>query len=175
MHLVINTKNSGAIMNLSGIFTKVLMDKEFKKNVNFFSTIALLNGLSVKHLSKLVSIAHKKTYFSGETVFEQGQVGRVLYIVKSGEVSVNNNGQKISSYCAGDSFGEVAVLEELPRTATVVCDTDTELYLIYKVKYDSFIEQYPKAGVILFKNLALSISAKLRNSLDKLDKSLKKD
>ncbi|MCK9582647.1 MAG: cyclic nucleotide-binding domain-containing protein [Endomicrobiales bacterium] len=162
-------------MNLLDIFSKVFMDKEFKENVNFFSTIALFKGLSIKSLGKLVSVAHKKTYFSGETVFEQGQVGRVLYIVKSGGVSVTKNAQKISSYSVGESFGEVAMLEELPRTATIVCDTDTELYLIYKVKYDSFIEQYPKAGLTLFKNLALSISAKLRNCLDKLDKSFKKD
>ena len=157
-------------MNLLDIFAKVFMDKEFKENVDFFNTITLFKGLSAKSLGKLVSIAHKKTYFAGETVFEQGQVGRVLYIVKSGEVFVTVNGQKISSCGAGEYFGEVSLLEELPRTATVVCDIDTELYLIYKVKYDSFVEQYPEAGVILFKNLALSISAKLRNSLDKSSK-----
>ena len=157
-------------MSLLDILSKVFMDKEFRENVNFFSAVTLFKELSAKSLGKIVSIAHKKTYFAGETVFEQGQVGRVLYIVKSGEVFVTMNGQKISSCGVGEYFGEVSLLEELPRTATVVCDTDTELYLIYKVKYDSFVEQYPKAGMILFKNLALSISAMLRNNLDKSSK-----
>ena len=74
---------------------------------------------------------------SGTEVVRQGDQGDRFYVIERGEVTVSKNGREVATLEDGDFFGEIALLREIPRTATVTARTDTQLYALER---DDFLE-----------------------------------
>jgi MFS family permease len=88
---------------------------------------------AIEHLaSKLVP----RSLTAGETVFRQGDAGDSFYIVESGRCEISIGGVKVSEAGPGDGFGEIALLHDVPRTATVEAAEDTRLLALDR---DEFI------------------------------------
>ncbi|MGH3145925.1 MAG: MFS transporter [Rubrobacter sp.] len=74
---------------------------------------------------------------SGSVIVRQGDPGDRFYIIEAGEVSVSKDGRPTAALRRGDFFGEIALLREIPRTATVTARSDT---LLYALERDDFLE-----------------------------------
>jgi MFS family permease len=74
---------------------------------------------------------------SGTEIVRQDDPGDRFYIIESGGVTVSKNGRRVATLEGGDFFGEIALLREIPRTATVTAQTDTRLYALER---DDFLE-----------------------------------
>ncbi len=74
---------------------------------------------------------------SGTEIVRQGDPGDRFYVIESGEVTVSKNGHQVATLRGGDFFGEIALLREIPRTATVAARKDTMLYALER---DDFLE-----------------------------------
>jgi MFS family permease len=81
---------------------------------------------------KLAEVKHS----AGETVFRQGDYGDRYYLIAEGTVDVTVDGEKTRSLGPGDGFGEIALLRDVPRTATVAASSDVKLYALER---DDFI------------------------------------
>jgi CRP-like cAMP-binding protein len=136
-------------MNIAKLLKKIFIDQDYINKLDFLKSISLFSELDKKSLCEIVTISFEKNYKGNETLFKEGDLGRALYIIKSGEVEIFQNNNKICSLYAGDFFGELALLEEVPRTATVKIAKDSKLILIYKVKFDSILEIDPSIGIKL--------------------------
>lgn len=148
-------------MKIMSVFKSFFIDKKFKEDITFLKKVSLFEGLNDVALGELLTISSRKTYVPGEVVFEAGTPGKVLYIIKSGEVEGIKNGKVIFTLKEGDYFGEIALLDETPRTATVRAKKQSELLLIYKVKFDGFILDDPLAGVKVLRSMASKIITRL--------------
>jgi len=73
---------------------------------------------------------------AGETIVHQGEVGDRFYVVVSGELDVTVDGRPLTTQGPGDHFGEIALLRDVPRTATVTAKTETELFALER---DDFV------------------------------------
>lgn len=118
----------------------------------------------------------QRTYRKSEVLFEEGEIGRALFIVESGAVEIIKRGKadspQVLALCgAGDFFGEMALLEETPRSAAAVAQTDTTVYLLYKTKLDSLLLSHAHAGIPVLRRLAELLSARLRHTSDRLAES----
>lgn len=136
-------------MKIAKVLEELFIDKDYINKLNFLKSIVLFSDLNRKAINGIASISFEKSYEAGETLFKEGDLGRALYIIKSGEVDIFQKNNKICTFHEGDFFGELALLEEVPRTATVKVTKDSRLILIYKVKFDSILETDPSIGVKL--------------------------
>ena len=67
----------------------------------------------------------------------------------------------------GEFFGEMALLEEMPRTATAYALEETRVFMLFKIKLESLLFARPKIGVVIAEQLAKILSARLRAILEK--------
>jgi MFS family permease len=98
--------------------------------------IPIFAPLPVPSLERLASLAAAVTVPAGEPVFSQGEHGDRFYAIESGHAAVEVEGAPARTLGAGDSFGEIALLRDVPRTATVRAVEDLRLYAVER---DDFI------------------------------------
>ena len=104
----------------------------------------------------------------GDSIFNFGDPGNALYIVRTGEVEIfvrNHEGEKIvlETSQPGDIFGEVSMLDNGPRTAWVTAISDVELLRIDRVHFLDYVRQYPPAALNL-----LSVAARRLRRTDEV-------
>jgi len=81
------------------------------------------------------------SYEAGEIVFTSGSVALEMYVVKKGEVDIIYNNQVIESLNPGEIFGEMALIDDKPRSATAVAKTECQVVPIDKEKFSFLIQQ----------------------------------
>jgi CRP/FNR family transcriptional regulator, cyclic AMP receptor protein len=112
-------------------------------------------------------------YSAGQPVFDYGDPGHAMYIVRTGEVEIyvkNDQGEKIvlETSGPGDLFGEVALLDEGPRTAWVVALTDAELLRLDRQHFEAYVRQCTPAAL----NLLSVVARRLRRSDDMIRRTV---
>jgi len=99
--------------------------------------VPFLSVLPPSALELLAQAAVPMTAAAGKVIIRQGEPGDRFYVVASGRVGVAIDGKRVATEGPCDYFGEIALLEHIPRTATVTAQTDVELWTLDR---DSFIE-----------------------------------
>ena len=89
------------------------------KKVELLSRVPLFADCSKKELRQVASIADEIDFRPGKTLTRQGAPGREFFVLLEGTVDVVRDGKKISELGAGEFFGELALVSNIPRTATV--------------------------------------------------------
>ena len=143
------------------------IDPNFSRKKQFLRSLEIFRELRNRELGYLVQSLHSRTYREGEVIFVEGDIGRALFILESGAVELTRpapGGKSVVLYQLkpGDFFGEMALLESLPRTATATATEKTHLHLLYKSKLDALLHAEPRIGVNIMSHLARLLSARLR-------------
>lgn len=160
-------------MKWDKIIKDIFIDKEIKKKIVFFQKITIFQGLTEDQVGKILSVMYRRNYKAGEIVFNEQELGKALFMVMSGEVEIvkkisPTEEKLVAKLGPGDFFGEMALLEEKPRSAMVRVASDSEIYIIYKVNFDSLIEKNPQIGLKIIKNLSTILCARLRGMVEKI-------
>jgi CRP-like cAMP-binding protein len=118
----------------------------------------LFRGLSDAALERIAAIATRRHYAKGAVIFAQGQPGDALFGVVAGQVRISASGiggQEVflNIMEPGDTFGEVAVMDGLPRTAGACALEDTALIVIKRADFLKLLEREPKLAIHLLKLL----------------------
>lgn len=127
-------------------------------------------------LELIASICSERTYQVGDIVFEENTTGHELYIIAKGEVEIQvdpalvqpedrSGSQTIATLRRGQSFGEVALVDEGMRSARArASQSDTHLIIIPRDKLMLLCDTYPQLGYRLMRNLAADLAMKIRNT-----------
>jgi CRP-like cAMP-binding protein len=154
------------------MFTR-LYDKEILAKIDFLKTIRLFEGIKKRYLIHILENLQERTYLKGETVFTQGDIGRALFIVFSGKMALSRldpetgKSDVIAEVRPGEFFGEMALLEEMPRTATAHALEETQVFMLFKIKLETLLFSRPRIGVVIATQLAKIMSARLRAVIEK--------
>ena len=157
-----------------------IWDTIFKKDnqkhlINILKEVPLFQNLSNKEFQKLIKIMYLRKYNKEEIVFKEKEPGAGMYVIISGQVkilykSILGKEEELTLLNKGDFFGELALLDEFPRSATAKAIEDTELLSFFRAELLGLIKKdSPLASKILFQ-LAKVIGLRLREA----NKDLKK-
>jgi CRP/FNR family transcriptional regulator, cyclic AMP receptor protein len=86
--------------------------------------VPLFSGLDDRELGQIASSMKERRYAAGETVTQEGTGGAGFFVIEEGEAEVTVGGESKGKLGAGDYFGEIALLNESQRTATITAQTD---------------------------------------------------
>ena len=142
-------------------------------NVDFLSRIPLFRDLSLDEISNLDQYLGVMELSQGDTVFEEGENGEFVCFVVSGEVEVikksfTGETTRLARLGTGQTIGEMALVDELPRSATVKVREPSSLTVLSRKEFDALIARYPEMGVKILKHLARSLSLSLRQTSNQL-------
>jgi MFS family permease len=92
--------------------------------------VPMLRYLPLTVLEQVAESAHPQRFAAGSRIIGQGDAGDSFYVLAEGSAAASVDGQTVRHMAAGESFGEIALLRDVPRTATVTAETEAEAYLI---------------------------------------------
>jgi CRP/FNR family cyclic AMP-dependent transcriptional regulator len=100
------------------------------KKVELLSTVPLFSGCSKKELRQIASIADEIDLHSGKVLTRQGAPGREFFVLLDGTVDVVRDGKQVNTLGAGEFFGELALVSNIPRTATVTATSEIRALVV---------------------------------------------
>ena len=130
------------------------------------SILPIFEGLSRGQLKLVMRILHERKYLGGETVFNETEPGAGLYIIESGRVIISKRLETaepivLAEFVKGNFFGELALIEEIPRSATATAVEATTLLAFPKPDLDHLINRQPQLAVKILYNLSRLIAQRL--------------
>ena len=111
--------------------------------------VPLFKGLDKKHLDQIARLATRLDLPEGKQLTREGASGQEFVIVLEGEVEVRHGDEVIATMGAGDFVGEIALLTDRPRTATVVTKTPVKIEVIGRRDFLDMLDQAPDVAAQL--------------------------
>lgn len=111
--------------------------------VEALKRVSLFESLSRKQLGDLAKVAEDVDFGAGKTLCRQGERGQEFFVIMEGEAEVRRNGKRVATCRAGDFFGEIALLEQVPRTATVTATTPIRFFVITSQDFVRLLDEQP--------------------------------
>jgi CRP-like cAMP-binding protein len=116
--------------------------------------VSLFAGVEPRHLERLGRQFRDRSFPEGAVVTREGESGVGFFVVVEGSASVSIGGETRATIGPGDSFGEMALLDEGPRSATIVAATDLRCLALSAWEFKPFVEENPSVAWAMLRTLA---------------------
>jgi CRP/FNR family transcriptional regulator, cyclic AMP receptor protein len=122
--------------------------------VDLIAGVPLFAGLSKSELRQVASIADEIDLPADKVLIREGERGREFFVLLEGEAEVARKGKKLATRRAGEFFGEIALVSNLPRTATVKTRTPVRALVIRDVDFRALLQRTPPIAVKVLQAVA---------------------
>jgi CRP/FNR family transcriptional regulator, cyclic AMP receptor protein len=123
------------------------------------ANVPLFSSMSKRDLQKVARASDEIRVDEGRELVKQGDRGRECFVILDGTATVKRNGRKVATLGAGDQFGELALLDGGPRTASVVADTPLKVLVIGQREFSGVLDEVPGLAHKVMTSLAQTIRA----------------
>jgi CRP/FNR family transcriptional regulator, cyclic AMP receptor protein len=127
--------------------------------IQHFQSVPLFSAVSKKGIRSIVSAATEVDVEAGRVLVREGDYDRDLFVILRGEATVIQRGRKLATLGPGDFFGELALLERSPRTATVQAATDMRVMVLGRREILDIVEREPSLARRMLEVLASRVRA----------------
>lgn len=142
--------------------------EEVNLKLDTLKKIPIFRYLTYQELVKVLNITYLVNHEAGSTILREGDNGEELFIVLAGKVAVSKGGTEIAELHAGVHFGEMALVDQSPRSATVVAREATRLLVVQRRSFYTLIRKEPVLAVKLLWSFVQVLSRRLRDTNDQL-------
>ena len=115
--------------------------------------VSLFEGIGDRDLERLARLFRERSFAEGATVTTEGEPGIGFFVITQGSAEVSVGGELRGSLGPGESFGETALIDEGPRSATVVAATDLRCLALSAWDFRPFVEEHPPVAWALLRTL----------------------
>jgi CRP-like cAMP-binding protein len=120
------------------------------EKLDLLRRIPLFSSFDKRRLERLGMLADEVDVPADKQLMRQGEIGSDMMVIVSGRVSVERDGQRLNTLGAGDFFGEIALLDGGPRTATVTTEEPSRLLVLTHREFHALMDEFPEvAGQVL--------------------------
>ncbi len=139
-------------------------DKSEESIITILRKIPVFKDLKEKELAAIERILHRRNYKTDELIFRQGDAGVGMYIIEKGNVFIRLEPADIvvAELTDGEFFGELALLDDSPRSASAVAGSDCSMLGFFQPDLFGLIDRDPKLGVKIVLRLAKIIGDRLK-------------
>ena len=123
------------------------------------SGVPLFSACTDDELDRIARLAQRVSATPGETFMEEGQPGGAFFVIEGGTATVSLAGKELARLSDGDFFGEMALIDQGPRSATVTAQTDMELWRIEPSDFDAMLDDVPFVARQILKVLSNRLRA----------------
>ena len=127
--------------------------------------VSLFAALSTKELQKVAKASDEVEVAAGKTLVEEGAIGHEFFLILDGQAAVKRGGRKQVTLGPGQYFGELALLDRKPRSASVIAESDMKLLVIGQREFSGVIDEVPG----LSHKLLAAMAARVREADSKVD------
>ena len=117
-----------------------------KPTTALLRNVRLFSDLEEQDLESLANEFNERNFGAGQKVALEGEGGLMFFVVESGDLSVEVHGEAVSSLGPGSSFGEIALIDRRPRTATITAVSDVRAYGLPVFVFRPFVEARPQVA-----------------------------
>jgi CRP/FNR family transcriptional regulator len=124
------------------------------QKATWLARVPLFAGISDESMERLAEVAGELEFARGSFIVRQGQVGTGLYVMLEGTASVIRGTDELATLTEGDFFGELAVVDQQPRSASVRAETEVRCLALASWDLLALLERDPALSLNLIKALA---------------------
>ena len=130
-----------------------------KAKNDLLKSVPLFEHCSRRDLGKIAAITEEVAVEDGKVLITEGDRGREFFVIISGEVEVRRRGRKVAALGPGTYFGEIALLSQRPRTATVTAVTPLRVLVIADQDFVDLLDEIPELWLKVARSLAERVAA----------------
>ncbi len=128
--------------------------------------VPLFSGLSKKEIAAIAGAAKEVTHRAGSVLAREGDSGIGFFVISDGTAQVSINGRRRGRLGPGDFFGEISLLDQGPRTATITAETDVTSLGLTAWEFRRLIESNPSIASKMLKIMAQRLRSSSRSVTD---------
>lgn len=146
--------------------------KQYTADEDILSTLRLIplfHDMTLSELKEFQKIVHRRVFKENEPIFWEGEPGVGMYIVKTGSVGIykitaDRSKKEIAILHPGEFFGELALLDESPRSATCIARENSEIIGLFRPDLFNILAKKPRLGNKFLLQLATVIGERLKST-----------
>ena len=127
--------------------------------IDLLKNVPLFAGCSKTELQRIASLADELDLGDGATLIREGERGREFLVIAEGTVKVTRKGKKLRELGSGDFIGEIALVADVPRTATVTATSPVRLLVVTDRAFRGLLEQMPSIAKKVLQSLGERLHA----------------
>ena len=131
-----------------------------RRDADLLARVPIFAGLSRRHLRAVAGIAKEAEFAEKQEVAREGWPGDDFYVILRGQAKVVQRGRTIANLIPGDFFGEIALLDGGPRSASVIAETPLQTMTVNRKPFHAMLQREPS---IVLKMLE-EVAKRLRNA-----------
>jgi CRP/FNR family transcriptional regulator, cyclic AMP receptor protein len=122
--------------------------------IRLLSGVALFSPCAKHELKRIAALVDEIEAPEGKTLAREGDYGSEFFVVVKGTATAKRRGRKIGTIGPGSFFGELALLDQGPRVATVTADTDMQLLVLTSRAFSSLLDDVPSVSRRILRGMA---------------------